>query len=107
MGIGYGRAARLIDFMAEDGYVGPYNGSKAREVMLTEEQWDNIQAGDPNPVNDEDWPDEQEATADEVAAEDKVTFQTEKTGTDRTWPIRPPFGQRLVGQENARPTKQE
>ena len=22
MGIGYGRAARLIDFMAEDGYVG-------------------------------------------------------------------------------------
>ena len=60
MGIGYGRAARLIDFMAEDGYVGPYNGSKAREVMLTEEQWLNIQAGDPNPVNDEDWPDEEE-----------------------------------------------
>jgi S-DNA-T family DNA segregation ATPase FtsK/SpoIIIE len=58
MGIGYGRAARLIDFMAEDGYVGPYNGSKAREVMMTEEQWTNIQAGDPNPVNDEDWVDE-------------------------------------------------
>ena len=55
MGIGYGRAARLIDFMAEDGYVGPYNGSKAREVMMTEDQWANIQAGDPNPVNDEDW----------------------------------------------------
>ena len=60
MGIGYGRAARLIDFMAEDGYVGPYNGSKAREVMLTEQQWHNIQAGDPNPVNDEDWPDEED-----------------------------------------------
>ena len=58
MGIGYGRAARLIDFMAEDGYVGPYNGSKAREVMMTEEQWSNIQQGDPNPVNDEDWVDE-------------------------------------------------
>jgi S-DNA-T family DNA segregation ATPase FtsK/SpoIIIE len=58
MGIGYGRAARLIDFMAEDGYVGPYNGSKAREVMMTEEQWANIQAGDPNPINDEDWIDE-------------------------------------------------
>ena len=61
MGIGYGRAARLIDFMAEDGYVGPYNGSKAREVMLTEQQWLNIQAGDPNPVNDEDWPDQDES----------------------------------------------
>ncbi len=58
MGIGYGRAARLIDFMAEDGYVGPYNGSKAREVMMTEEQWANIQKGDPNPVNDEDWIDQ-------------------------------------------------
>ena len=61
MGIGYGRAARLIDFMAEDGYVGDYNGSKAREVMLSEEQWTNIQNGDDNPVNDEDWPEEEEA----------------------------------------------
>ena len=61
MGIGYGRAARLIDFMAEDGYVGDYNGSKAREVMLTEEMWSNIQNGDPNPTNDEDWVEEAEA----------------------------------------------
>ena len=48
----------MIDFMAEDGYVGDYNGSKAREVMLTEEMWSNIQNGDPNPTNDEDWPEE-------------------------------------------------
>ena len=33
LGIGYGRAARLIDFMAEDGIVGQYNGSQAREVL--------------------------------------------------------------------------
>ncbi len=58
MGIGYGRAARLIDFMAEDGYLGPYNGSKARDVLLTDSQWALIQAGDPNPVNDEDWPED-------------------------------------------------
>jgi S-DNA-T family DNA segregation ATPase FtsK/SpoIIIE len=58
MGIGYGRAARLIDFMAEDGYLGPYNGSKARDVLLTETQWSLMQAGDPHPVNDEDWPEE-------------------------------------------------
>ena len=32
LGIGYGRAARLIDYMEEDGIVGPYSGSKAREV---------------------------------------------------------------------------
>ena len=78
MGIGYGRAARLIDFMAEDGYVGPYNGSKAREVMLTEAQWENIQAGDPNPVNDEDWPDEEEANqlAEPLKAVEKQTGLT-------------------------------
>src|SRR6201999_1231394 len=39
LGIGYGRAARLIDFMAEDGIVGQYNGSQAREVLITLEQW--------------------------------------------------------------------
>ena len=39
LGIGYGRAARLIDFMAQDGLVGTYNGSNAREVLYTPEQW--------------------------------------------------------------------
>jgi S-DNA-T family DNA segregation ATPase FtsK/SpoIIIE len=42
LGIGYGRAARLIDFMAEDGIVGPYNGSNAREVLYTPEQWNQV-----------------------------------------------------------------
>lgn len=39
LGIGYGRGARLIDFMAEDGIVGDYNGSQAREVLFTPERW--------------------------------------------------------------------
>jgi DNA segregation ATPase FtsK/SpoIIIE, S-DNA-T family len=42
LGIGYGRAARLIDFMAEDGIVGPYNGSQAREILMTLEQWEQF-----------------------------------------------------------------
>ena len=45
LGIGYGRAARLVDYMEEDGFVGPYNGSKSREVLLTAERWQAIQAG--------------------------------------------------------------
>ena len=40
LGIGYGRASRLIDFMAEDGIVGGFNGSNAREVMVTTEEWE-------------------------------------------------------------------
>ncbi len=42
LGIGYGRAARLIDFMAEDGIVGAYNGSSAREVLYSPEKWDEV-----------------------------------------------------------------
>jgi S-DNA-T family DNA segregation ATPase FtsK/SpoIIIE len=40
--VGYGRGARLIDFMAEDGIVGAYNGSQAREVLVTLEQWEQM-----------------------------------------------------------------
>jgi S-DNA-T family DNA segregation ATPase FtsK/SpoIIIE len=40
LGIGYGRASRLIDFMAEDGVVGGYNGSSARDVLVTLEEWE-------------------------------------------------------------------
>ncbi len=47
MGIGYGRAARLIDFMAEDGIVGDYNGSQAREVLLTLDDWDAMKNDEP------------------------------------------------------------
>lgn len=32
--VGYTRAARMIDIMEEDGIVGPYNGSKAREILV-------------------------------------------------------------------------
>ena len=42
LGIGYGRAARLVDYMAEDGIVGDYNGSQAREVLYTSEEWDQM-----------------------------------------------------------------
>ena len=45
LGIGYGRGARLIDYMAEDGIVGEYNGSQARDVLYTMEQWEAVKAG--------------------------------------------------------------
>lgn len=51
LGVGYGRAARLIDFMAEDGIVGVYAGSQAREVLLTFEQW-ALRSGSPIPAAD-------------------------------------------------------
>ncbi len=46
LGIGYGRAARLIDFMAEDGIVGEYKSGSAREVLYSWEEWESLKGGD-------------------------------------------------------------
>ena len=37
--LGYGRAARIIDIMEEMGVVGPYEGSKPRQVLMTKQEW--------------------------------------------------------------------
>ena len=34
--VGYSRAARLVDEMEQAGVVGPFTGSKAREVLVDE-----------------------------------------------------------------------
>ncbi|RCW55665.1 DNA translocase FtsK [Halanaerobium sp. ST460_2HS_T2] len=44
--IGHSRAARLIDTMEEDGIVGPYAGSKPREVLVEEEDLEAILNGE-------------------------------------------------------------
>jgi S-DNA-T family DNA segregation ATPase FtsK/SpoIIIE len=37
--LGYSRAARLIDIMEQNGIVGPYVGSKARDILIDREKW--------------------------------------------------------------------
>ncbi|MBQ8195355.1 MAG: DUF87 domain-containing protein [Oscillospiraceae bacterium] len=37
--LGYGRAARLIDTMEKMGVVGPFEGSKPRQVLMTKQEW--------------------------------------------------------------------
>ena len=56
LGIGYGRAARLIDYMAEDNIVGPYNGAQAREVLVTVSEWEEMQGMDPDETADPEPP---------------------------------------------------
>ncbi len=41
--VGYSRASRLIDQMADAGIVGEYKGSQAREVLITQKEWKSIQ----------------------------------------------------------------
>ena len=37
--LGYARAARIMDEMEEMGIIGPYEGSKPRQVLITKNQW--------------------------------------------------------------------
>lgn len=41
--LGYARAARLMDQMENRGIVGPFEGSKPRQVLLTKDDWMQIQ----------------------------------------------------------------
>ena len=41
--LGYSRAARLVDQMEERGYVGPFEGSKPRQLLITREKWQELQ----------------------------------------------------------------
>ncbi|MBU8921558.1 MAG: DNA translocase FtsK, partial [Bacteroidales bacterium] len=38
--VGYARAARLIDMLEQSGVVGPFEGSKAREVLVSREEYE-------------------------------------------------------------------
>ena len=40
--VGYQRAARLIDQMEERGIIGPFDGTKPREVLVTKAQWNEM-----------------------------------------------------------------
>ena len=41
--LGYSRAARIVDQMEEIGILGPFEGSKPRQILITREQWLEMQ----------------------------------------------------------------
>ena len=45
--LGYARAARIVDEMEEKGIVGPFQGSKPRNILITKEQWEVMKSGQP------------------------------------------------------------
>jgi len=51
LSIGYGRAAKILDMLEEHGFIGPSNGSKPREVLVSKEQYENSGAISGMPVH--------------------------------------------------------
>ena len=52
--LGYARAARIVDEMEEKGIVGPFEGAKPRQLLITREQWELMKNGGVSePVPDE------------------------------------------------------
>jgi len=41
--LGYSRAARIVDQLEELGVLGPFEGSKPRQILITKEQWHEMQ----------------------------------------------------------------
>ncbi len=67
--LGYARAARIVDEMEEMGIVGPFQGSKPREILITREQWQAMRADGAEQLAFADLPQEppeEDAGADEV-----------------------------------------
>ena len=43
LSIGYGRAAKILDMLEEANIIGPSNGSKPREVLISQQEYDSSQ----------------------------------------------------------------
>lgn len=56
--LGYARAARIMDEMAERGIVGGFEGAKPRQILITKEQWEQMKNGtyEPDPPVEEEIP---------------------------------------------------
>ena len=52
--LGYARAARIVDEMEEKGIVGPYQGSKPRDILITKDQWDAMRSGQSSQMDFDD-----------------------------------------------------
>ncbi len=55
--LGYARAARIVDEMEERGIVGPFQGSKPRDILITKDQWAVMRNGGTAQMNFEDMDD--------------------------------------------------
>ena len=85
LGVGYGRGARLIDYMAEDGIVGQYAGSQAREVLMTMEEWAAARGEEPVPPDPPPRRLKINPHAEEAEADEDEDAEEEDTHSAEAW----------------------
>ncbi|MFQ5503273.1 MAG: DNA translocase FtsK [Planctomycetota bacterium] len=76
--VGYTRASRLIELMAQDGVVGEFVGSKSREILLTLEEWESQNPPAPDAGEAEPWVLPGLSPADGVFAEEETEEKDEQ-----------------------------
>lgn len=72
--VGYARAARLLDLLEEQGIIGPAQGAKPREILVTELYEEDLPADETNSTEEEQKEEEFEAEshdADQLTGEDE------------------------------------
>ena len=70
--VGYARAARILDQMEERGIVSGYDGSKPRQTLISEEEWEEMKEAGVDSVRYEEIEEEEEPEDEEeyISAED-------------------------------------
>ena len=74
--IGYSRAGRIVDQMEARGLISGYDGSKARQVLISKEEWQELKMGGQSSANTED---ETTNQAESVVSTENVAANVEET----------------------------
>ncbi|MBK8974495.1 MAG: DNA translocase FtsK 4TM domain-containing protein [Planctomycetes bacterium] len=87
LAVGYNRATRLLEMMEDDGLVGPFVGSKSREVMMSLEEWREREAAIAAELDAAGEPDGDGFADGDGAPDDVELGDGELDGDDDDWEV--------------------